>query len=61
MRIPAADPKDGKWVAYSDARHSKVVAQGDDLKRVINKAARRGVQPPILIMRAVNEDRIVFG
>ena len=49
-KIPEADPKKGRWVVYSNAAKSKIVAQGNDKEEVIEKARLKGCQPPILIM-----------
>ena len=49
-RFPEVNAGKGKWVAYSNAAKTKIVAQGDDKDEVLEKARLKGCKPPILIM-----------
>lgn len=49
-KFPEVDPAKGRWVAYSNATKAKIVSQGNDKEKVLQKAAKKGCKPPILIM-----------
>ena len=52
LKLPEASPEAGRWVAYSNALISKIVAQGDDKEVVLLTAQSKGCKPPILLMRS---------